>query len=204
MGAVCIGVLALQGAFAAHAAAFGDLGESAVEVRCSAEVDQLDGLVIPGGESTTLLKLLDGTGIERSVRGLIERGGAIFGTCAGAILLSSRVLRPEQYAWRMIDLTIERNAYGRQVDSFETAVRAPVLGEPPLPVVFIRAPRIREASTRVEVLAEFEGSPILVRQERVLAATFHPELTPDCRVHRLFVEMVRAGRTAVATSPREA
>lgn len=170
------GVLALQGDFAAHLAA---LPPGAVEVRTAAAVDALDLLVLPGGESTTMLKLLDGSGIEEAVRRLVARGGVVFGTCAGAILLAARVENPPQRSLGLIDVTVERNAFGRQVDSFEAVL------EPDYPGVFIRAPRIRRVGPKVEVLARWEGEPVLVREGRVFAATFHPELTADRRVHGL-------------------
>lgn len=154
------GVLALQGDFAAHSKAFG-----AEEVRTAGEIDRLDGLILPGGESTAMLKLAQGTGIEAAVRRLLDRGGWVIGTCAGAILLAKEVVSPRQHSWGFIDITIERNAYGRQVDSFETP-----LGP------FIRAPRILRVGAGVEVLSTWRDEPVLVRQGRVTAATFHPEL----------------------------
>jgi 5'-phosphate synthase pdxT subunit len=169
------GVLALQGDFAAHCAAI----SGAVEVRTAGEIDALDALVIPGGESTAMLKLLEGSGIEDAVRRMIARGGTVFGTCAGAILLARRVIGSEQPSWGMIDIDVERNAYGRQVDSFEETI------EPGYQGVFIRAPRIRRAGPEVEVLATLRREPVLVRQGRVFAATFHPELTDDRRVYEL-------------------
>lgn len=156
-----IGVLALQGDFAAHAKAFG-----AIEVRTAAEIDRLDKLILPGGESTTMLKLLEDSGIEEAVHRLLARGGSIFGTCAGAILLAKEVRNPPQSSWGLLDITIERNAYGRQVDSFDTP-----LGP------FIRAPRIRRVGPGVEVLQTWNGEAVLVRQGRVTAATYHPELS---------------------------
>jgi 5'-phosphate synthase pdxT subunit len=170
-----VGVLALQGDFAAHASALG----GANEVRRADEIDALDALVIPGGESTTMLKLLDSSGIEAAVRRLVARGGIVFGTCAGAILLAKHVFNPAQPSWGLIDIDVERNAYGRQIDSFEARL------EPPYAALFIRAPRIRRVGPGVEVLARFEGEPVLVREGHVYAATFHPELTSDRRVHEL-------------------
>jgi len=169
------GVLALQGDFAAHVRAI----EGAVEVRRAREIDSLEVLIIPGGESTTMLKLLAGSGIEDAARRLVERGGTIFGTCAGAILLARQVSNPPQPSWGLIDIDIERNAYGRQVDSFEAIL------DPPYAGVFIRAPRIRRAGPEVEVIARWNGEPVLVRQGRVFAATFHPELSGDLRVYDL-------------------
>jgi 5'-phosphate synthase pdxT subunit len=156
-----IGVLALQGDFAAHARAFG-----AVEVRRASEIDALDALILPGGESTTILKLCEGTGIEEAVKRLAARGGTVFGTCAGAILLAKEVANPPQHSWGLIDISVERNAYGRQVDSFEEDGR-----------VFIRAPRIGRVGPGVEVLESRKGEPVYVRQGRVFAATYHPELS---------------------------
>lgn len=172
------GVLALQGDFAAHVAAM----PGAVEVRTAREIEALDVLVLPGGESTTLLHLLAGSAIEEAARKLLGRGGAIFGTCAGAILLAKRVTRPEQPSWGLIDIDVERNAFGRQVDSFEATL------DPDYHGVFIRAPRIRRAGAGVKVLARWNGEPVLVREGRVFAATFHPELTLDRRIHELVLK----------------
>ena len=155
-----IGVLALQGDFEAHSRAFG-----AREIRRAHEIDALDALILPGGESTTMLNLCEGSGIEEAVKRLVARGGIVFGTCAGAILLAREVNNPRQHSWGLIDIAIERNAYGRQTDSFQEAGR-----------IFIRAPRIRHVGPEVEVLESREGEPIYVRQERVFAATYHPEL----------------------------
>jgi 5'-phosphate synthase pdxT subunit len=203
---VRVGVLALQGDFAAHVAAM----PGAVEVRTASEVDALDLLVIPGGESTTLLRLLDGTGIEEAVRRLLARGGAVFGTCAGAILLAKRVTNPEQPSWGLLDVDVERNAYGRQVDSFESFLDpaddsaggsvASGGGEPPYEAVFIRAPRFRRVGPDVEVLARLRGEPVLVREGRVFAAAFHPELTADRRIHRRVLASVRTD-TILACAP---
>jgi 5'-phosphate synthase pdxT subunit len=152
-------------------------------VRTAREVDALDVLVIPGGESTALLKLLDGSGIEAAARNLITRGGAILGTCAGAILLAKNVTRPAQASWGMIDIDLERNAYGRQIDSFEA-----VLEPSQYQGIFIRAPRIIRVGPDVEVLARYRGEPVLVREGRVIAASFHPELTGDRRVHQMALD----------------
>jgi pyridoxal 5'-phosphate synthase pdxT subunit len=173
-----IGVLALQGDFAAHVAAL----PGAIEVRTAVAIDRLDVLVIPGGESTTMLKLLEGSGIEAAARRILARGGTIFGTCAGAILLAKNVCGPNQPSWGMLDIDIERNAYGRQIDSFEATL------DPPYRGVFIRAPRIRRVGAGVAVRARFEGEPVLVQQGRIFAATFHPELTSDRRVYDLILD----------------
>jgi 5'-phosphate synthase pdxT subunit len=185
------GVLALQGDFAAHIAAI----PGAVGVRTRHEVDAIDVLVIPGGESTTMLKLLAGSGIEESARSLLVRGGAILGTCAGAILLAKKVVQPEQRSWGLIDIDVERNAYGRQIDSFESDLEpAQYKG------VFIRAPRILRVGPNVEVLARHDGDPVLVREGRVFAATFHPELTEDRHVHEMVLAAAEA--STVKFSPR--
>jgi 5'-phosphate synthase pdxT subunit len=187
-----IGVLALQGDFARHRAALERIGAQVREVRVPQDLDGLGGLVIPGGESTTMLKLMERTGLEEAIRAFYARGGALFGTCAGLILLARAVTGPEQRSLGLLDAVVERNAYGRQIDSFETdlpwseddgAIRG----------VFIRAPRIREVGPGVRVLAERDGEPVLVRNGRVLAATFHPELTDDTRLHRYFLEHVLGG-----------
>jgi len=182
-----IGVLALQGDFEAHASALGEAGAEAVPVRLPAHLAGLAGLVIPGGESSALLKLAAHDGLFEAL-GRFARAMPVFGTCAGCIMLARRVLRPEQESLGVLDATVERNAYGRQVDS---AILEPLTALPggPLETVYIRAPRIAEIGPGVEVLAERGGHPVLVRQGRLLAATFHPELSTDRRVHRLFLEI---------------
>jgi 5'-phosphate synthase pdxT subunit len=174
-----IGVLALQGAFREHSSALRKLGAEVVEVRLPEELDGLDGLVIPGGESTTIMRLAKLYGLDEAIRAY---RGAIFGTCAGMIVLDRRHLD-------VADLEVDRNAFGRQVKSFEADV-ALADDEIPLRGVFIRAPRIRDAGTDIEVLGELDGEPVLVRDGRLLLASFHPELTDDLRVHELFVQMV--------------
>jgi pyridoxal 5'-phosphate synthase pdxT subunit len=187
-GAPRIGVLALQGDFEAHARALREAGAEAVPVRLPAHLAGLAGLVIPGGESSALLKLAARDGMFEAL-GRFARTMPVFGTCAGCILLARRVLRPEQASLGVLDATVERNAYGRQIDSaiLETPT---VLPGGPLETVYIRAPRIAAIGPGVEVLAERDGDPVLVRQGRLLAATFHPELSADRRVHRLFLEIV--------------
>jgi 5'-phosphate synthase pdxT subunit len=175
-----IGVLALQGAFREHAQALERLGVEVVEVRLPEELVGLDGLVIPGGESTTIMRLAQIYGLDEAIRDYPE---PIFGTCAGMIVLDRNHLG-------LADLEVDRNAYGRQVRSFEADVE--LAGEErPLHGVFIRAPRIRDTGADVEVLAELDGEPVLVREGRLLLASFHPELTGDLRVHELFLGMVR-------------
>jgi len=188
-----IGVLALQGDFEAHLRALRRAGIDGLEVRYAGQLDALDGVILPGGESTTHLKLLEERGIAPALREFHARGGALFGTCAGALLLAPGVSQPTQPSLGLIDIDIERNAYGRQRESFEEDAEIPGLGEGPYRLVFIRAPRIRRVGPGVEVMASRRGEPILVRQSRVLAGTFHPELTGDGRIHGLFASMARKG-----------
>ncbi len=185
-----IGVLALQGDFDAHRRRLEELGAEVVLVRDAEDFDGLDGLVIPGGESSTFLKLLG----ERTYKALDEfvHTKPAFGTCAGAIMLAREVENPHQPGLNAIDMTIRRNAYGRQIDS--TIVEAAtLLGPEPLEMVFIRAPRIERVAPDVEVLAKRGGDPVLVRKGRVMAATFHPELSEDKRVHAEFLKLVKNG-----------
>jgi 5'-phosphate synthase pdxT subunit len=203
-GAVRIGVLALQGDFAAHAAALERAGAEACEVRRADQLASLDGLVLPGGESTTLILLLRAFGLWEPVRAFAAAGRPVFGTCAGLILLAEEVANPSQEAFGLLPLRVERNAYGRQVDSFVVRgrVQVPVdlAGEGgrtfETDLVFIRAPRITEVRDGVEVWAQHAGSPILVRRGNLLGASFHPELASDHRVIRLFVTMAEQARAA--------
>lgn len=186
-----IGVLALQGDFEAHAKVFAGLGSEAVEVRRVVELSGLDGLVIPGGESTTLLNLMADEPWFASLEAFHRRGGALLGTCAGAILLARKVINPEQESLGLLDATIARNAYGRQVDSFEAVIDAPGLGGA-IEAVFIRAPRFEALGPKVETLAAHRGEPVLVREGRVLAATFHAELTRETKLHAYFLAMAES------------
>jgi len=187
-----IGVLAIQGDYAAHAEALVEAGAEPCEVRKPEQLAGLDGLILPGGESTTFLKFLKHRFFEDLERfcGLHP----VFGTCAGAILLAREVLNPPQRSLGLLDATVERNAYGRQIDSTILTAETELPGGP-LEMVFIRAPRIVSTGPGVEVLARRDGFPVLVRQGSILAATFHPELSADRRVHRLFVQSV-AGEKA--------
>lgn len=185
-----LGVLALQGDFAEHLRMIDRLGVSAREVRTREELRGLQALILPGGESTTMLKFMQEESLLEPIRELYRQGGALYGTCAGAILMASEVRTPSQNALGLLDVTIERNGYGRQLESHESEAPCPKLGEPPLPMIFIRAPVIERTGPTVEVLAEHRGRPVLVRQDRLLASTFHPELTDDERVHRYFLESV--------------
>jgi 5'-phosphate synthase pdxT subunit len=183
-----IGVLALQGAFEAHAKALQSLGVTAKLIRTPAELKNLDGLIIPGGESTTFLKFLERGGFLDALQSFVETNPT-FGTCAGAILLAKDVENPSQKSLAVLDITVERNAYGRQIDS--TILTAPTkLEGGPLEMVFIRAPRITRTGPQVETLATRDNFPVLVRQGHLLAATFHPELSHDSRVHQLFLDLI--------------
>jgi pyridoxal 5'-phosphate synthase pdxT subunit len=182
-----IGVLALQGDFAAHRRRLEELGAEVVLVKKPEQLAAIDGLVIPGGESSTFLKLLGEAGFEKLKQ--FVRAKPTFGTCAGAILLAKEVENPKQGGMGAIDITVRRNAYGRQLDS---SIRQGKLGDEPLEMVFIRAPRIERVGPGVEILATEGSDPVVVRQGTVMAATFHPELSDDTRVHRAFLEIVSA------------
>jgi 5'-phosphate synthase pdxT subunit len=184
-----IGILALQGDFEAHKNVIEKAGATATEVRNQQDLDNVDGLIIPGGESTTILKLLRD---EQLFDPVLQFGNQkpIFGTCAGAILLAKEVVNPRQESLGLMDLTVERNAYGRQIDS--RIVNLP-FHDVPLEAVFIRAPIIRRAAGRTHVLITYQGDPVLVEQGRHMAATFHPELGNDVRIHRQFIDKVAEG-----------
>lgn len=184
-----IGVLAIQGGYDAHARALAEVGAEAILIRKPEQLTGLDGLIIPGGESTTFLKFLERDGFLGALQSFTKRK-PVFGTCAGCILLAKEVLNPAQASLGVLDVTVERNAYGRQNDSM--IQEAPtILPGGPLEMVYIRAPRVSKLGADVKVLAEREGSPVLVRQNNILAATFHPELSDDRRVHQYFLDMVR-------------
>jgi 5'-phosphate synthase pdxT subunit len=200
MAAPTIGVLALQGAFSAHASSFHEVGLKVREVRRAADLERLDGLMIPGGESSTLLNLMQDEPWFDALRRFHDRGGILAGTCAGAILLS-REVRPRQPSLGLLDAVIERNAYGRQIDSFEAEIDAPALGGP-VDGVFIRAPRFRALWPEVDVLGRLGEEPVLVRQGRVIAATFHPELTEGLAFHRYVADLARKTKGARARPQR--
>ena len=193
-----IGVLALQGDFEAHVRVAKSLGAEAREVRRCAELGGLDGLILPGGDSTTLLHLMGAEPWFEELRRFHDEGGALFGTCAGAILLAREVRHPPQPSLGLLDVVVERNSYGRQVDSFETRIETPELGGS-VEAVFIRAPRFRGLGPAVKVVARHRGEPVLVRQGRILAGTFHPELTSDSRIHRYFLGFVQEERSRTET-----
>jgi 5'-phosphate synthase pdxT subunit len=181
---VVIGVLALQGGFEAHASMLAELGATPKEVRTPADLEGIDGLVIPGGESTVMTLGIEREGLADPLRELIESGTPTLGTCAGMIMLDRAHLG-------LIDVEVERNAFGRQLASFETDLEIPEFGDAPLRAVFIRAPRLDHAEEGVEVLAEVDGHPVAIRQGHILAVAFHPELTDDVRVHAWLVDQIR-------------
>ena len=181
-----VGVLALQGDFEAHHKALERAGAEAVEVRTKEELDSVDGLIIPGGESTTMLKLLRVENLFDAIRDF-GKSKPIFGTCAGAILLARRVMNPEQESLNLMDIEVERNAYGRQLDSRIVHLDGDV------EAVFIRAPIIRGTGSGVKVLASYNGTPVLAEEGRHMVATFHPELTADAKIHKMFLAKLNNG-----------
>lgn len=188
-----IGVLALQGAVREHVQSIEKCGAGSREVKRVAELEGLDGIVIPGGESTTIGKLMTEYGFDGALRGFAADGRGIFGTCAGLILLANRITEGSQPLLGLMDVEVRRNAFGRQRESFEAAVAIPELGNKPFAGVFIRAPWIESVGPGVSVLAEFEGRTVLARQENLLASAFHPELTDDPRLHEYFIHQVVGG-----------
>ncbi len=188
-----IGILALQGDVREHVAAVREVGAEPVEVRLPRDLFGLDGLILPGGESTTMRKLIELYALREPIVALAHGGAALFGTCAGMILLADRISDGDEPVLRLLDITVQRNAYGRQLDSFEADVDLPSLGAAPVHGVFIRAPVVCDVGPDVEVLArDADGRPVAVRQGRVLATAFHPELTPDRRLHRLLLELIES------------
>ncbi|HEY8490946.1 MAG TPA: pyridoxal 5'-phosphate synthase glutaminase subunit PdxT [Dehalococcoidia bacterium] len=194
-----IGILALQGDFAEHRQALERAGAAVREVRLPADLEGLHGLVIPGGESTTISRLMLAYDLMDPVRALARSGRPVWGTCAGAIMLAARVPDLDRPTLGLLDVGIRRNAFGRQVESFEVDLPVPALGEPPFHAVFIRAPLIQDVGPDVDVLARLDGGAVVaVRQEHLLATAFHPELTDDLRFHRYFVGMAEARARAEA------
>jgi len=184
-----VGVLALQGAFREHIRMLRALGAEAVEIRLPAGLDEVDGLIIPGGESTTMRKLMADYGLVEPIRAFAASGRPVFGTCAGLIVMADRLGGRRQELLNLIDIDVERNAYGRQVDSRETDLNGEVFGTKPFHAVFIRAPQIVGTGPGVEPLARYRGRVVLARQKNILVAAFHPELTDDTRIHELFLRM---------------
>jgi pyridoxal 5'-phosphate synthase pdxT subunit len=186
-----VGVLALQGAFAAHQRALEAAGAATRQIRQPADLDGVDALIIPGGESTTMSRLLATSGLFDDVKAMLSDGLPVFGTCAGMILLASEVLdgRPDQLSFGAIDISVQRNGYGRQIDSFETDLEVADFDRP-FHAVFIRAPKVVAAGPNVEILARHDGVPVVARQGHVMVASFHPELTVDARLHARFLQEV--------------
>jgi 5'-phosphate synthase pdxT subunit len=189
-----IGILAIQGDFEAHARTLERMGVEYVFVRTPEDLASIEGLILPGGESTTHMKMLAETGLDEAIRQMAANGGAFFGTCAGAILLAREVKGPPQASLGLMDITVVRNAYGRQLAS-DVFLLPTKLSDEPLEMVFIRAPIIEAVGKGVEVLAERNGKPVLVQQGRMIAATFHPELTDDTKIHERFVKLAGDGET---------
>jgi 5'-phosphate synthase pdxT subunit len=189
---VTVGILAIQGDYEAHARRLEELGAETSFIRKPEELDAIDAIVIPGGESSTILKFLERNGFFEKLRKFVKTKPA-FGTCAGAILLANEVENPTQASLGAMDILVRRNAYGRQLES-DIRTATTKLGSEPLEMVFIRAPQIERVGSGVEILAEAEGLPVLVRQGKVMAATFHPELSPDTRVHAEFLKLVANGK----------
>lgn len=187
-----IGVLAVQGAVREHVAAIRDIGGEPVEVRLPRDLVDVDALILPGGESTTMRRLIDAYNLREPIAAMARTGAPMLGTCAGMILLAERIAGGEEPVLGLLDLEVRRNGYGRQLDSFEADLSVPALGAEPLRGVFIRAPMVTEVGPRAEVLArDADDHPVAVRQGRVLATAFHPELTGDRRLHRLLADLVR-------------
>jgi pyridoxal 5'-phosphate synthase pdxT subunit len=181
-----IGVLALQGAFAEHVAVLRAIGVEAVEVRLPEHLEEIDGLILPGGESTAMRRLIDRWGMRGPILDLAASGAPLFGTCAGMIVLAREIADGEEPILPLLDVTVERNAFGRQLDSFETELPVPLLGDTPVHAVFIRAPVIQRAGPDVDVLARLpDGRIVAVRERNVIATSFHPELAGETRFHRL-------------------
>jgi 5'-phosphate synthase pdxT subunit len=186
-----IGVLALQGAFREHISIIQELGIEALPVRLPDHLDGLDGLIIPGGESTAILKLMESFSLIQPIREMARAGLPIFGTCAGMICLAKKVFNHDMETLAVMDMVVTRNAFGRQVDSFETELPIPALGEEPFPAIFIRAPFIERAEPRVKILARLpSGVAVASRQGNLMATAFHPELTTDFRLHSYFLRIV--------------
>lgn len=184
-----IGVLALQGDFAAHQHMLDKLGVENIAVRKADELENLDGLIIPGGESTTLIKLLQSFEWIDPIKKFYKDGKGLFGTCAGSILLAKEIEKSDQFRFGFIDSTVVRNGYGRQANSFEEDIPIKEFGEEPIHAIFIRAPKITRCGKNVTVLAERDNSILFAREKNVLVSTFHPELTDDVRIHRYFLDM---------------
>ena len=190
-----VGVLAIQGDFAEHCKIFRDLGVQAPEIRLPGQLDEVDALVIPGGESTTITKLMDIYGLVDPIKRFVQSGRPLWGTCAGMIVSSRHVVGDVLVPMDLIDLDVRRNAFGSQIDSFEADLPVPAIGDPPFHAVFIRAPWIERMGPDVELISSLkDGTPVAARQANVLVTSFHPELTEDTRFHNMFLQMGRNRR----------
>jgi 5'-phosphate synthase pdxT subunit len=203
LSSLTIGVLALQGDFAEHVSMLSALGVAAIEVRLPQQLTELDALIIPGGESTTITRLLDMYSMREPIRRLGAEGLPIWGTCAGAIVLAKHASDLDRPHLALMDIDVRRNAFGRQVDSFEVDLDVARLGAPPFHAVFIRAPLIERVGAEVDVMARLDdGTIVAALQQRLLATSFHPELTGDARFHRLFIDLAYAYRRERSSSPK--
>ena len=191
-----IGVLALQGAFAEHIKVLTDLNIKAVSVRLPSNLTGIDALIVPGGESTTIAKLLADYALKEPIKNLVQQGLPVFGTCAGMVLLAKKVVGSEVETLGVMDIEIKRNAFGRQLDSFEADLPMPVLGGKEFHGIFIRAPVVQRTEAGVEILCQINNNAVAVRQDKMLACAFHPELTDDLRFHKYFLNLI--GGDAVA------
>lgn len=185
-----VGVLALQGAFREHTRILGKLRVETREVRLPSDMEDIDGLVIPGGESTTIQKLMEAYDLTEKIKSFGASGKPIFGTCAGLIVLADRIDGKRQKLLNLIDIDVRRNAYGRQLDSRETDVTGEFLGKKPFKAIFIRAPKIEKTGPKVSPLARYKEDVVLARQGNILVCAFHPELTGDTRIHRYFLDII--------------
>ncbi|MBS1266696.1 MAG: Pyridoxal 5'-phosphate synthase subunit PdxT [Candidatus Woesearchaeota archaeon] len=185
-----IGILAIQGDFKEHAAIVRRCGANTLEIKTTYDLDSINGLIIPGGESTTIGKLLEKSGVGEKIVELYGEGLPIYGTCAGAIMLAKKIIGHNQYKLKLMDISVKRNAYGRQAESFEKEIYINVLGNDPYRCIFIRAPVVESASKDVEVLARENSNIIMARQDNLLITTFHPELTDDLRIHEYFLDNI--------------
>jgi len=191
-----IGVLALQGAFAEHIEVLTDLNIEAVPVRLPSNLGGIDALIIPGGESTTIAKLLTDYSLKEPIKNLVQQGLPVFGTCAGMVLLAKKIVGSEVETLGVMDIEIKRNAFGRQLDSFEADLPMPILGDKEFHGIFIRAPIVQRTEASVEILCQINNNAVAVRQDKMLACAFHPELTDDLRFHKYFLNLI--GGDAVA------
>ncbi len=189
-----IGVLGFQGAFAEHKSRLEYLGHTAVDVRYPEQLELLDGMILPGGESTTIGKLLVRTGMMAPLRAKIENGLPVWGTCAGMILLAKELVNDSPVHLGVMDISVKRNAYGTQTDSFETTVTLPDISDKPVPLVFIRAPYITRVGNSTKILCKVDGHIVAAKERNMLATSFHPELTKDTAFHRYFISMCLLGR----------